>query len=333
MAGIDPKLGSKVSTRTINWNDEVIKAWGSEFRTPDHDIYKFSGNNSKDSTDKGRTGLYGVVGENMIYLNNKYPDMRDGVLVNVDGVTPLGSLNTGKGQYDNVVADSLVSSSTSGSTPSTETDPYFNFVSLLSFPSGTTPTDVSQNAFVLTPTLTPIVSVSGTMGATFAYAPTDISNSRVLAPSNPLFLFTPPAVYTLEFSILVPSTFTTSSVIMGNYSSYVTINKTGATFSIAVNNWVPQTINGLAQGQWYDVALTNDGTIGRVFINGAVAAQSTFQYVGDGTPSQFGIIGAPRSPSLGAAGVRLANIRVTSGYARYGATYVPRTTPFPTSGP
>jgi hypothetical protein len=80
MPFIPPELGSHVSTRTINWSDEAQKAWGSEFRTPDHGVYEFSNGTKKDSTDKGLTGIYGVVGDNGILLDGtQYPDMRDGI--------------------------------------------------------------------------------------------------------------------------------------------------------------------------------------------------------------------------------------------------------------
>jgi hypothetical protein len=51
-------LGAKVATRTILWNDLVMRAWGSEFRAPDHNIYQFSNNRNFDSTDTGQTGIY-----------------------------------------------------------------------------------------------------------------------------------------------------------------------------------------------------------------------------------------------------------------------------------
>lgn len=51
-------LGSRVSSRTINWRDLVERAWGSEFQAPDHRIYQFSQGHFFDSTDKGQTGIY-----------------------------------------------------------------------------------------------------------------------------------------------------------------------------------------------------------------------------------------------------------------------------------
>lgn len=55
---IPPQLGKPVTTRTFSWADMAQRAWGSEFRAPDHRIYQFSGGNYKDSTDLGTTGIY-----------------------------------------------------------------------------------------------------------------------------------------------------------------------------------------------------------------------------------------------------------------------------------
>ena len=57
---IPPRLGSKVRTRQFSWLSMVEQAWGSEFNAPDPRSYEFSGGISKDSTDRGLTGLYGV---------------------------------------------------------------------------------------------------------------------------------------------------------------------------------------------------------------------------------------------------------------------------------
>jgi hypothetical protein len=51
-------LGNKVATRTISWLDLSTRAWGSEFRAPDHNIYQFSNSRNFDSTDTGQTGIY-----------------------------------------------------------------------------------------------------------------------------------------------------------------------------------------------------------------------------------------------------------------------------------
>lgn len=103
---IPPDLGTKVTTRTINWSDQCERAWGSEFRAPDKRSYNFSDGISKDSTDKGRTGIYGVQGDNVLLLDGtQYPDMRDGILQ--EQSEPFGSLQNGKGDYQEINAEPL----------------------------------------------------------------------------------------------------------------------------------------------------------------------------------------------------------------------------------
>jgi hypothetical protein len=104
MPAIPQTLGSPVSTRTINWEDQVIKAWGSEYRTPDHNIYKFSNGVGKDSTDKGKTGIYGVEGDTLLILDGvQYPDMRDGIIADIG--TRHGAARNGYGNYPETDAD------------------------------------------------------------------------------------------------------------------------------------------------------------------------------------------------------------------------------------
>lgn len=58
MANIPPKLGYPVTTRTFSLLEMVARAWGSEFRAPDHGIYEFSNGRKFDSTNMGTTGIY-----------------------------------------------------------------------------------------------------------------------------------------------------------------------------------------------------------------------------------------------------------------------------------
>jgi len=51
-------LGNPVSTRSISWLDLVTRQWGTEWRAPDHDIYKFSNGRGFDSTDQTDNGFY-----------------------------------------------------------------------------------------------------------------------------------------------------------------------------------------------------------------------------------------------------------------------------------
>jgi hypothetical protein len=51
-------INTKVATRDISWSDLCTRAWGTEWRAPDHRVYRFSGNNFKDSTDLTTNGFY-----------------------------------------------------------------------------------------------------------------------------------------------------------------------------------------------------------------------------------------------------------------------------------
>ncbi len=55
---IPKKSGQPVTTRTTNWRDLAVRAWGDEWAAPDHNTYQFSNNRGFDSTDQGSTGFY-----------------------------------------------------------------------------------------------------------------------------------------------------------------------------------------------------------------------------------------------------------------------------------
>jgi hypothetical protein len=56
---VNPRLGYNVTTRTFSLVEMVARAWGSNFRAPDHNIYNFNqGTRHFDSTDMGTTGIY-----------------------------------------------------------------------------------------------------------------------------------------------------------------------------------------------------------------------------------------------------------------------------------
>jgi hypothetical protein len=77
MPAIPPILGQKVSTRVTSWADLAHRAWGSDFYIPDPDIYRFSNGRGFLSTDKFKTGIYGVdVSDPLVLDGQPYPDMR-----------------------------------------------------------------------------------------------------------------------------------------------------------------------------------------------------------------------------------------------------------------
>ena len=57
-AGGRPWVIMRVTTRNFSLVEMVSRAWGSEFRAPDHGIYEFSNGRRFDSTDIGETGIY-----------------------------------------------------------------------------------------------------------------------------------------------------------------------------------------------------------------------------------------------------------------------------------
>jgi hypothetical protein len=58
MANLPSSLGQPVSTRQFSLLELVVRAWGSEFNSPDHRVYQFGGVRFFDSTDLGYTGFY-----------------------------------------------------------------------------------------------------------------------------------------------------------------------------------------------------------------------------------------------------------------------------------
>lgn len=89
-------LGNPVTTREVSWLDQCTRAWGTEWAAPDHRVYNFTGGRSFDSTDKNRTGIYGVILDNaMADFEGAYADMFDplqvsqtGDFIQFDGVLP-----------------------------------------------------------------------------------------------------------------------------------------------------------------------------------------------------------------------------------------------------
>ena len=51
-------LGHKVTSREIVLIDLAMRAWGSEYRTPDPGTYQFSNGRKFDSTDTTTNGFY-----------------------------------------------------------------------------------------------------------------------------------------------------------------------------------------------------------------------------------------------------------------------------------
>jgi len=63
------------------------RAWGSEFKAPDHATYVFSGGRKFDSTDTGSTGIYAGGADNgqLLAVNGRSADMFYGGLLADNG--------------------------------------------------------------------------------------------------------------------------------------------------------------------------------------------------------------------------------------------------------
>jgi len=56
---LNPALGRQVTTSQYSLEEMVSRAWGPEFKAPDHRVYVFGGGvRAFDSTDIGTTGIY-----------------------------------------------------------------------------------------------------------------------------------------------------------------------------------------------------------------------------------------------------------------------------------
>lgn len=105
MANKYANLGSPVSSRTTSWADMCIRAWGPEFQAPDHGAYEWSNGRKFDSTDRGTTGVYGVIPDTVLLLDGtQYPDMRDSIIIAVGYPNP-GSANNGFGSAQELSLD------------------------------------------------------------------------------------------------------------------------------------------------------------------------------------------------------------------------------------
>jgi hypothetical protein len=339
MPDIPSKLGKKVHTREINWLAQVERAWGSEFNAPDHGIYEFSNSRKFDSTDMGRTGVYGVSGENILLAEGvRYPDMRDGILENF--TNPNGSLNQPFGSFDEFIPENNPIPSPFAPPPTVETDPYFSNVILLVHNDFT---DKSQYA-------APFVNVNNRISIA-TNAPAHLGDTQALAQladvqtvagdtgvgqfSGAQFnLPSPNQPWTLEYSICLTAGspgFQQYFMDWGVNGIYHYFNN-ATNFSQAV--YAAFSINPPTLGRWYQIAVTYSGFNGsslgvlRGFVDGVFQSAST---VGPGATvyNSLGLFNY-----IGGSGFRclrgyLKEIRLTKGIQRYGANYTPRTTPFP----
>lgn len=86
-------LGGRVTTRNISWMDLCMRAWGTEWAAPDHNVYEFSSGRRYDSTDRNNTGIYngGIIPTVYAVLNSA--DKSAGVTLSNGGLTATSSGN------------------------------------------------------------------------------------------------------------------------------------------------------------------------------------------------------------------------------------------------
>lgn len=51
-------LGNNTVYSSRSWEQEVLRAWGTAYREPDHRVYVMSNGRGFDSTDMNHTGIY-----------------------------------------------------------------------------------------------------------------------------------------------------------------------------------------------------------------------------------------------------------------------------------
>lgn len=338
MANNPNNLGPKVTSRDFNWLDMVTRAWGSEFMAPDHGIYEMSQGRKFDSTDKGRTGIYGVVGEDanrIVAFDARYPDMRDGFLKNLGADQPLGAQNNGLGQFDELVLSNNPIPSPYPDPPASESDPYFSNVLFLIHASKQ---DFGPNAIPFADP-TNILSVADAPSSiagspTALYQPlTTIKNPGTPTFNDATLALTAVEPFTFEFSIMFLSNGPPATAYFFHdlFSSGI-LSQVGSTGNYSIPG---VSIASFTKGVWYQIAISFTGRNGPSlgtfygFVNGVlVTAVSSGGYAS--STNIFCLFHySTISNNYPVFNGYMKEIRFTRGIQRYGATYTPRTTPFP----
>jgi hypothetical protein len=192
--------------------------------------------------------------------------------------------------------------------------------------------DNSNNAFALTPSGTPSVSITNPFlnrnGGNTMYF--DGTGDSLSAPANAVFQFT--GNYTIEFWIYFTSVAGTQDLV----SNYVSNAAPDWTILISPSfQYYPSSgasyVNGPTPvaNRWYHVAAVRSGTTCSMYIDGvSVGTPLTFSgTLGDATrPVYVGSRGGGSNYTFG----YMSDVRITKGVARYTTTFTPPTAPFPT---
>lgn len=328
-------LGPKVSTRTINWMDEVNRAWGSELHAPDRGVYEFGNRRKFDSTDQGLTGIYGVqVPEFILADGDPYPDMRDGFYGDIPG-SPLGSQNNGFGAYDDLTAD--FNSLTAAADPVIAPfDPYYDFVVLLVH--GDEFADKSKYARTITPQ--DLVTLDNTQGifgnaASIRNGSTAPTNHLVTPSSADFACLTSGEPYTIEFwmKVVGPPPLSNSCQFMQGSNGARVFNMGNPGGPSYTDGGGSAFAAGPDLNVWHNYCVCANGQIIRWFYDGVLVNQITNSGSTSVTPTPFfDIVGTPGG-SNNSMNAYFAEIRYTKGFARYGVGYSLQTAPFPNKGP
>jgi len=161
---------------------------------------------------------------------------------------------------------------------------------------------------------------------------TNTATSKVEAGPAATLAKTAGQAFTLEFSVNFDPESPLGTVYgmafdSGRYHTFQAIG--GNLFRTQYTEAAGFSYGDLTGGQWYQLAITYDGTTWRNFVNGVKVAEATGLSQSVASPAAFGLFGVPFADYLPRLNARVAEVRLTLGQARYTANYTPATTPFP----
>jgi len=252
-----------------------------------------------------------------------------------------------------VVARSYAYYATSSFTPApvpSSIDPNFQSVSLLLHGDGTNGSTAIVDS---SPRPKPVTAVGGVSigtaqskfgGSSLFFDGVDASNTAITLADSPDFHF--PGAYTVEFWIRPLSSKSVTSWL------YVQSDQVGTPAPVRIDfasstglvnilgssdntSWLftsgLSSTTALQLGAWGHVALADDGTMARLFVNGLLqASRATWPKTDPSSPLRIG--GAYTGGDREFNG-NLDDLRVTKGLARYTANFTPPSQAFPNAAP
>lgn len=226
--------------------------------------------------------------------------------------------------------------SVSLSSTSVPVDPYFSSVQLLAHFDGandsTVFTDSSASPKTMSETGGCVIStVQSVFGGASMRSP-NVSNARVVTQNAGCRIF---GDFTIEFRLRMISTAAAQYFLISNYvvgSSWIWFN-TAANNKLScyiTGDSMPDTSISISPDTWYAIALTRNGTVRRLFIDGVIASTDSGSVAVDQALDTGWSIGGP-GPSMasGSGNCYIDELRITNGVARYTSAYTPATSAFP----